>query len=151
MIQFFIFLRTLKIYFEILFYWFLLKNKTMNKTTLSPIMLAPWTGVFGIKPHNKWNGKHDSNLLENKITTFDHDIYGSYTTESDLEKHCFQPNRKRKMQLISKCGFNWLPKTAIILSNIMITQRTYHRIVERSLKNLQTDYLDVFYCTDPVL
>jgi predicted oxidoreductase len=43
--------------------------------------------------------------LENKITTFDHaDIYGSYTTESDFEK-AFSANRKRKIQLISKCGF----------------------------------------------
>jgi predicted oxidoreductase len=30
--------------------------------------------------------------LENKITTFDADIYGDYTTEADLEKH-FQQNR----------------------------------------------------------
>jgi predicted oxidoreductase len=42
---------------------------------------------FGIKPHFKGNGKHDSRCVENKITSFDHaDIYGSYTTEADLEK-----------------------------------------------------------------
>jgi predicted oxidoreductase len=36
-------------------------------------------------------------------------------------------------------------KTAII-SNIMITQKNISS-AERSLKNLQTDYLDVFFCT----
>jgi predicted oxidoreductase len=39
---------------------------------------------FGIKPH-QGNGKHDSRV-ENKITSFDHAIYGSYTTEADFEK-----------------------------------------------------------------
>jgi predicted oxidoreductase len=31
----------------------------------------------------------------------------------------------------------------------MITQRTYHPSAERSLKNLQTDYLDVFFLHRP--
>jgi predicted oxidoreductase len=45
--------------------------------------------------------------LENKITTFDHDIYGSYTTESDFGK-AFASSQiaREKIQLISKCGFN---------------------------------------------
>jgi predicted oxidoreductase len=45
--------------------------------------------------------------LENKITTFDHaDIYGSYTTESDFEKHLLPAKSQEKIQLISKCEFN---------------------------------------------
>jgi predicted oxidoreductase len=39
------------------------------------------------KTYFKGNGKHDSRLQKNKITSFDHaDIYGSYTTEADFEK-----------------------------------------------------------------
>jgi predicted oxidoreductase len=64
-----------------------------------------------------------------------------------LEKHLLQPNRKKKIQLISKCGIQLIAENPIILSSIMITQRTYHRFGERSLKNLQTDYLDVFFIT----
>jgi predicted oxidoreductase len=35
--------------------------------------------------------------LENKITSFDHaDIYGSYTTEADLEKGFAKQNSERE-------------------------------------------------------
>jgi predicted oxidoreductase len=58
------------------------KNKTMNKTTLSPIIAGTMNWEFGIKPNIKEMLNMIHVCLENKITTFDHaDIYGSYTTD----------------------------------------------------------------------
>jgi hypothetical protein len=59
----FIFLRTLKIYFELKKLRVLVKNKNMNKTTLSPIIAGTMNWEFGIKPNIEGNAKHDSCLL----------------------------------------------------------------------------------------
>lgn len=90
--------------------------------------------------------------LENKITTFDHaDIYGSYTTEADFGK-AFSSSKiaREKMQLISKCGIKMLSENR---DNTVkhYDYSTSHIIssVEQSLKNLQTDYLDVFLLHRP--
>jgi predicted oxidoreductase len=90
--------------------------------------------------------------LENKITTFDHaDIYGSYTTENDFGK-AFAASKiaREKMQLISKCGIQMLAENR----NNTIKHYDYSKThitdsVERSLKNLKTDYLDVFLLHRP--
>jgi hypothetical protein len=63
MIQFFIFLRTLKKYFELKKLRVLVKIKNMNKTTLSPIIAGTMNWEFGIKPNIEGNAKHDSCLL----------------------------------------------------------------------------------------
>ncbi|MBU0942622.1 MAG: aldo/keto reductase [Bacteroidetes bacterium] len=125
----------------------------MNKTTLSPIIAG--TMNWGVWDKNLTINEMESMIqicLENKITTFDHaDIYGSYTTENDFGK-AFAASQiaREKMQLISKCGIQ------MIAGNRSNTIKHYdyskaHIIasVERSLKNLQTDYLDVFLLHRP--
>jgi predicted oxidoreductase len=90
--------------------------------------------------------------LENKITTFDHaDIYGSYTTEADFGK-AFASSKiaREKMQLISKCGIQMLAENR----DNKIKHYDYSKShiiwsVEQSLKNLKTDYLDVFLLHRP--
>jgi predicted oxidoreductase len=125
----------------------------MSKTTLSPIIAGAMN--WGIWDKNL-STKEIINMihlcLENKITTFDHaDIYGSYTTESDFGKALNGSKIDRnKMQLISKCGIQ------------MVTENRSNKIkhydyskeyiiwsVENSLKNLQTDYLDVLLLHRP--
>ena len=125
----------------------------MGKTTLSPIIAGAMN--WGIWDKNL-STKEIINMihlcLENKITTFDHaDIYGSYTTESDFGKALNGSKIDRnKMQLISKCGIQ------------MVTENRSNKIkhydyskeyiiwsVENSLKNLQTDYLDVLLLHRP--
>nr|WP_315190498.1 aldo/keto reductase [uncultured Flavobacterium sp.] len=125
----------------------------MVKTTLSPIIAGAMN--WGIWDKNL-STKEIINMihlcLENKITTFDHaDIYGSYTTESDFGKALTGSKIDRnKMQLISKCGIQ------------MVTENRSNKIkhydyskeyiiwsVENSLKNLQTDYLDVLLLHRP--
>jgi predicted oxidoreductase len=52
--------------------------------------------VFGIKPNKNEMESMIQICLENKIN-FDHaDIYGSYTTENDFEKHLLLANSQRK-------------------------------------------------------
>lgn len=125
----------------------------MNKTTLSPIIAGTMNwGVWdkNLTPKEMENMIHV--CLENKITTFDHaDIYGSYTTEADFGK-AFSSSKiaREKMQLISKCGIKMLSENR---DNTVkhYDYSTSHIIssVEKSLKNLQTDYLDVFLLHRP--
>jgi predicted oxidoreductase len=80
------------------------------------------------------------------VSTFDHaDIYGDYTTEEEFGKVLQeQPSLRQQMQLVTKCGIQ-----------MVSVNRPHHKIksydtsyehiiesVERSLKNLSTDYID---------
>jgi predicted oxidoreductase len=125
----------------------------MNKTKLSPIVAGVMN--WGIWDKNL-NTKEMENMinvcLENKITTFDHaDIYGDYTTEADFGK-AFTSSKiaREKMQLISKCGIQMVTENR----NNTIKHYEYSKeyiiwSVENSLKNLQTDYLDVLLLHRP--
>ena len=90
--------------------------------------------------------------LENKITTFDHaDIYGSYTTEAAFGKAFASSKINREpLQFISKCGIQYVCENR----NNTIKHYDYSKdyiiwSVENSLKNLQTDYLDVLLLHRP--
>lgn len=80
------------------------------------------------------------------VTSFDHaDIYGDYTTEEEFGKVLQQqPSLRQQMQIITKCGIQ-----------MVSVNRPHHKIksydtsyehimesVDRSLKNLATDYID---------
>jgi len=125
----------------------------MNKTQLSPIVAG--TMNWGIWDKNLSVKEMESMIqicLENKITTFDHaDIYGSYTTETDFGK-AFAASKiaREKMQLISKCGIQHISENR----NNKIKHYDYSKdyiiwSVENSLKNLQSDYLDVLLLHRP--
>ncbi|MEP2689282.1 aldo/keto reductase [Maribacter dokdonensis] len=93
-----------------------------------------------------------NHCVENKITTFDHaDIYGDYTNEEDFGKAFSKSSIKREdVQLISKCGIQFNVKER---SN-RVKHYDYNASyiissVERSLKMLQTDYLDVLLLHRP--
>lgn len=125
----------------------------MNKTTLSPIIAG--TMNWGIQDKNLNIKEMESMIqicLENKITSFDHaDIYGSYTTEADFGK-AFHLSKivREKIQLISKCGIQMVTENR----NNTIKHYDYSKShiiksAEQSLKNLHTDYLDVFLLHRP--
>lgn len=90
--------------------------------------------------------------LEQGITTFDHaDIYGSYTNESDFGNALSETNIPREnIQLITKCGIQIVCEKR----NNKINHYQYNKdyiiwSAETSLKNLKTDYLDLFLLHRP--
>ena len=92
-------------------------------------------------------------FIENGITTFDHaDIYGGYTTEASFGKALSESKINReKIQLITKCGIQYVSENR---PNNRIKHYEYSKdyiiwSAENSLKNLQTDYLDVFLLHRP--
>ena len=90
--------------------------------------------------------------LESGISTFDHaDIYGDYTTESQFGKAFYESGIEREsVQLISKCGIQYVGESR----NNKIKHYNYSKeyiiwSVEKSLKDLQTDYLDLLLLHRP--
>lgn len=81
------------------------------------------------------------------VTTFDHaDIYGHYTCEKMFgEALALKPKLRAKIQIVSKVGIKLVSKN--------MPENTYHcydtsyehiiKSVEKSLKNLKVDYLDL--------
>ncbi|GAB4159562.1 MAG: aldo/keto reductase family oxidoreductase [Winogradskyella sp.] len=90
--------------------------------------------------------------ISNNITTFDHaDIYGGYTTEADFGKAFTDSGINREdIQLISKCGIQHLSDNR----NNKVKHYNYSKeyiiwSVEESLKNLETEYLDLLLLHRP--
>ena len=124
----------------------------MRKTTLSPV-------IAGTMNWGDWDKKlttsemaHLMNIcIENKISTFDHaDIYGGYTTEAQFGK-AFAENKisRDRMQLISKCGIQHTQGRPNTIKHYDYSKEYIIWSVENSLKNLQTDYLDVLLLHRP--
>lgn len=87
------------------------------------------------------------------ITSFDHaDIYGDYSTEEEFG-HALKDlsSTRSKMQLITKCGIK-MPVSSRPSFRIKSYNTSKDYIIEcaeRSLHNLQTDYLDVLLVHRP--
>ena len=125
----------------------------MKKNKLSPIIAG--TMNWGVWDKNLSTSEMENTInicLENKITTFDHaDIYGSYTTEAAFGKaFTLSKISRESLQFISKCGIQNVSENR----NNRIKHYDYSKdyiiwSVENSLKNLQTDYLDVLLLHRP--
>lgn len=86
------------------------------------------------------------------ITTFDHaDIYGGYTTEAEFGNAFSSSGINREdVQLITKCGIQYTDGNR----NNKVKHYDYSKdyiiwSVEESLKNLQTEYLDLLLLHRP--
>ncbi|CAM3814106.1 aldo/keto reductase family oxidoreductase [Flavobacterium cucumis] len=121
---------------------------------LSPI-------IAGVMNWGVWDKNLNTNefanlinlFLENGITTFDHaDIYGGYTTEASFGKALLESKiDRKKIQLITKCGIQYVSENRPT-NSIKHYEYSKEYIIwsaENSLKNLQTDYLDVFLLHRP--
>ncbi len=86
------------------------------------------------------------------VTSFDHaDIYGNYTTEATFGKALSQSAvRREQVQLISKCGIQLVnPDRNSRVKHYDYRSSYIIRQAEQSLKNLDTDYLDLFLLHRP--
>lgn len=123
------------------------------KTKISEIIVGCMS--WGLSGKN-FSTKEITQLLdfcvEENLTTFDHaDIYGGYTTEAAFGK-AFKESKvaRNQIQLISKCGI----QAPVDTRNNTVKHYNYSKeyiiwSVEQSLKNLQTDYLDVLLLHRP--
>ena len=121
------------------------------KTQLSPIIAGTMNwGIWDKKLSTSEMEQLMHICIENQITTFDHaDIYGNYTTEADFGKAFVQSKiDRKKIQLISKCGIH-LDGRNNNLKHYDYAKDYIIWSVENSLKNLQTDYLDVLLLHRP--
>ncbi|MFY0628815.1 MAG: aldo/keto reductase [Flavobacteriaceae bacterium] len=90
--------------------------------------------------------------LDAGITTFDHaDIYGDYTTENQFGKAFFESGIEREsIQLISKCGIQYVgDRRDNKIKHYNYSKEYIIWSVEKSLKDLQTDYLDLLLLHRP--
>ena len=121
--------------------------------TFSPIIIGTmrW-GIWGAN-HSVKNVQHLIEIsLEEDLFTFDHaDIYGNYTTEK-LFGDAFSAMKinREEVQFISKCGIEMPGENR----NYRIKSYNYSKehiikSVEKSLENLQSDYLDVLLLHRP--
>lgn len=85
------------------------------------------------------------------LTTFDHaDIYGSYSTEGDFGVAFAQSGIQREdIQLISKCGIQMTKGRDNAINHYQYDKEYIIWSVERSLKKLGTDYLDLLLLHRP--
>lgn len=109
-------------------------------------------GVWGKKLNPSQMGHLINYCLEQGITTFDHaDIYGGYTTEAEFGEGLTASGVKREeIQLISKCGIQLLAENR--KNKVKHYEQSEAYIIssaEQSLKNLQTDYLDLLLIHRP--
>ena len=109
-------------------------------------------GKWGANFSTKGMSQNIEQIVDLGVTTFDHaDIYGDYTTEEEFGKAFVKSQINRDdIQLISKCGIqlhnekrNTFVKHYNYDASYIINQ------AEQSLKNLKTDYLDLFLLHRP--
>ena len=91
-------------------------------------------------------------FLTEDITAFDHaDIYGGYTTEADFGNAWAKMHIDRKdVQFITKCGIKYVcEERDYSIKHYDYTKEHIIWCVENSLKNLQTEYIDVLLLHRP--
>ena len=125
----------------------------MNTTAFSKIIAGTMTwGVWGKNCNTNQMIELMNCCLENNITTFDHaDIYGDYSTENAFGKAFSESKIERsKIQLISKCGIQMeSEKRKNAIKHYDYSSSYIIWSVEESLRNLQTDYLDLLLLHRP--
>ena len=95
--------------------------------------------------------------LDVGITTFDHaDIYGMYTNEALFgEAIAIDPSIREKMELVSKCDICLVcdERPEYHINHYNTSPEHIISSVEQSLKNLQTDFLDLvlLHRPDPLM
>jgi len=125
----------------------------MKTTTFSRIIAGTMTwGSWGKQLSKDEMIKAMHYCLENGITTFDHaDIYGGYTTEEDFG-HAYADSGidRSKIEVITKCGIQYMcDKRPNKVKHYSYSKEYIIWSAEESLRNLKTEYLDLFLLHRP--
>lgn len=123
--------------------------------TLSRIVAGTMTwGEWGVDYPADQMAEMITHCLDIGITTFDHaDIYGHYSTEETFGQalSSLGTSVRGQMQLVTKCGIKLTthrrPNNRI--KSYDTSKEYIISSAERSLKNLHTDYLDLFLIHRP--
>ena len=125
----------------------------INTATYSRIIAGTMTwGNWGKQLATNEMVRLMDHCIDLGITTFDHaDIYGDYTNEGQFGKAMAESAIARKnIQLISKCGIQFDAKgRQNIVKHYDYRKNYIIESVERSLKMLKTDYLDLLLLHRP--
>ncbi|PKD43793.1 aldo/keto reductase [Rhodohalobacter barkolensis] len=115
--------------------------------------------IAGMMRLNDWNLTITQRIdfiekcIDLGITTFDHaDIYGAYTNEKLFgEALKERPDLRDQIEMISKCGICLTTenRAAHKIKHYDTTPDHINSSVEKSLQNLQTDYLDLLLIHRP--
>lgn len=127
---------------------------TENGPELSRVIagVMNW-GQWGANLNKQGTVKLMEQCVEIGVTSFDHaDIYGSHTTEGEFGQAFIDSTLDReKIQLITKCGICFpsdvFPNFTIKSYNT--TKEHIRTSVERSLRELRTEYIDVLLIHRP--
>ncbi len=108
-------------------------------------------GCWGSALNNNEMANRIEGALEFGLNRFDHaDIYGDYTTEFEFGAALKQSNVAREdIELITKCGIQMTRGRANRVKHYQYDSKYIIESAERSLKNLGTDYLDLFLLHRP--
>ena len=117
--------------------------------------------VAGVIRWGSWGAKMSptkmasmiSACMEMGVTTFDHaDIYGNYTTEREFGDAIILSGVPRdQIQIITKCGIikPCAEKPGFQISHYNTSKRHIIESAEKSLENLNTDYIDLLMINRP--
>jgi len=108
-------------------------------------------GCWGSALNNNEMANRIEGALELGLNRFDHaDIYGDYTTEFEFGAALKQSNVAREdIELITKCGIQMTSGRVNRVKHYQYDSKYIIESAERSLKNLGTDYLDLFLLHRP--
>ena len=109
-------------------------------------------GIWGENFNTQEMAKRIEENVDLGVTTFDHaDIYGDYTTEEAFDE-AFKDSKisRDDIELISKCGIQLINENrGSYVKHYNYDASYIISQAERSLKHLQTDYLDLFLLHRP--
>lgn len=133
----------------------------MKQTSLSKKLIEFSPFLVGTMRLGKWGKNFSTNQwiafiersLELGLKDFDHaDIYGDYTTEADFGKVLKEkPHLRDEMQITTKCGIK-MPaanRPEYKIKSYDSGEKHIIQSVEKSLRNLETDYIDVLLLHRP--
>ncbi len=130
----------------------------MKSTNISsPVAGCMRWGIWGANFSTAQYRQMIESCLQYGINSFDHaDIYGDYTTEEEFGEALKEnPSLRQHMKLITKCGIQMLTpnRPEHTIKSYNTSKEHIIRSAERSLQNLNTDYLDVLliHRPDPLL